>query len=121
MTFSEGVLLAASDTEYLMPMLTPKPWSNQNADENRLRWQVSATTQAVRGALASYSIYRLFSKSQPPPAVALWLPRVELAVSALAGLHTVNANCKIENGAAYISVQAIYDELSSQSALSSNN
>ena len=121
MSFSEGVLLAASDTEYLVPMLTPKPWSDQTADENRLRWQVSATTQAVRGALAAYQIYRLFSKNQPSPAVALWLPRVELAASALAGLRTVNATCKIENGAAYFSMQAVYDELSSQSALSSHN
>jgi hypothetical protein len=121
MKFSEGVLLAASDMDSLVPMLTPKPWGDQSGDENRLRWQVTATTQAVRGALDAYAFYRLFSKNRPPPAVELWLPRVQMALDALSALSTVNGTCKIENSTAYFSAQAVYNELAPQRASSSNN
>ncbi|MCX6911137.1 MAG: hypothetical protein NTY01_24270 [Verrucomicrobia bacterium] len=70
MGFSEGVLYAASDTDLLLPMFTQKPWREQNTDDNRLRWQVAATTQAVRGTMAAYSLYRLVNSSQPPAALA---------------------------------------------------
>lgn len=121
MRFNEGALFAASDTDLLLPMLAPKPSNEKLGEENRLRWQVKATTQTIRGALDAYSFYRLFAKNQPPPAAAAWLPRVELAVGALSGLCTVNGTCKIENGAAYFSVQAIYDELTQRRASSLDN
>ena len=121
MRYKEGALMAASDTDLLLPMLTPKPWNDQNSEDNRLRWQVMATTQMIRGALDAYSFYRMFSKKQPPPAVAEWLPRVDLTVSLLSGLRTINVTCKIENGAAYFSVQAVYDELAQRRSAASGN
>ena len=63
----------------------------------------------------------MFSKNQPPPAVAEWLPRVDLTVSLLSGLRTINVTCKIENGAAYFSVQAVYDELAQRRSAASGN
>lgn len=120
MGFSEGVLYAASGTDLLLPMFTQKSWREQNTDDNRLRWQVAATTQAVRGTMAAYSLYRLVNSSQPPAALAEWLPRVDLALDALAGLRTVTATTKIENGAAFFSVDAIYEDLSPASSGGTN-
>jgi hypothetical protein len=112
MGFNEGVLFAASDTDLLMPMFTQKPWREQNTDENRLRWQVAATAQAVRGTMAAYSLYRLVNTSEPPAVVTEWLPWVELALEALAGLRTVSATVRIENGSAHLVADAVYEDLS---------
>lgn len=120
MGFSEGVLLAASDASLLTPMFTQKPWREQNTNDNRLRWQVAATTQAVRNTMSAYSLYRLINNSEPPAAVATWLPRIDMAVDALAGLRTATATTKIENGTAYISVEAVYEDLSPVTGSSSN-
>jgi hypothetical protein len=112
MGFSGGVLYAASNADLLEPMLTQKPWREQHTDDNRLRWQVAATTQAVRNTLSAYSLYRLINSSQPPAALASWLDRLDMIVDALAGLRTVNATAKIENSAAYISLDAVYEDIS---------
>ncbi|MBI5686281.1 MAG: hypothetical protein HZC54_14505 [Verrucomicrobia bacterium] len=112
MGFNEGVLFAASNADLLLPMLIPKPLREQNTDDNRLRWQVAATTQAVRNAMSAYSLYRLINNSPPPAALAPWLDRMDAAVDALAGLRTLSATTKIESCAAYLSVEAVYEDLS---------
>ncbi|MCX6900382.1 MAG: hypothetical protein NT105_17010 [Verrucomicrobia bacterium] len=120
MSFSEGVLFAASDPDLLLPMLTEKPWREQNTDDNRLRWQVAATMQAVRSTMSAYSLYRLINGSQPPAVLAPWVPRIDMAVDALAGLRTASAATKIENGAAYVAVEAVYEDLSPVASSASN-
>lgn len=120
MGFSDGLLMAASDAALLPPMFTPKPWREPNTDDNRLRWQVAASTQAVRNTLSAYSLYRLVNHSEPPPALAPWLDWLDLAVDALAGLRTASATTKIENGAAYLSLEAIYADLSPAGGIVSN-
>ena len=113
--------MAASDTEWLLPMLTPKPVKNQSADENRLQWDVLHTFQTIRGALDAFAFYQLFAKNHPLPTATTWQPRVELGLDLLSGLRTITATCKIENGAAYFWIQAIYDELAQRRSASAGN
>jgi hypothetical protein len=112
MGFNEGIVFAASHKDLLSPMLTPKPARETNTDENRLRWQVAATTQTLRSALSAYSLYRLVNRGEPPPALAPWLDRADMLVDALAGLRTATATARIEGDAAYISAEAVYEDLS---------
>lgn len=112
MGFGENVLFAASSAELLLPMFREKPWREANTDSNRLQWQVAATTQAVRNTLSAYSLYRLINGSEPPGALAMWLPRIDMALDALAGLRSASAAVKVENGAAFVSIEAVYEDLS---------
>jgi hypothetical protein len=112
MGFSENVLYAGSSSELLPPMFREKPWREANTDNNRMQWQVAATLQALRNTLSAYSLYRLINGSEPPADLAVWLPRIDMAMDALSGLRSAGAAAKIENGSAFISVEAVYEDLS---------
>jgi hypothetical protein len=110
MTFDGGMLLAASLEELVPSMLVPRGTEAATPSDCALSWQVARTSQAVRGTLSAYTLFLMVSGNEPPPELAPWLPGIEFAAEALAGLRALDATGNVSAGNAHLSVQATYED-----------